>query len=979
MTLFFAYFVFFLSGVSALIYEVVWFRMFDLHIGVSFYAGIAVITAFMTGLAVGSKAVGKFADKSENPLLLYGWLEVAIGIYCLFLRDLIVWAASLQGFFYESMLTHPALAILFRFLIVLIVLFPATFLMGGTLPLLARFCSKTSGAIGRHISILYAVNTGGAAFGAWLAGFSLIPLFGLDFSSNIAGAMNILIGILAWGAGKRFQAVFEEGETQDHEVESSSGLKDDEDRNLDFDSTPYGDRQLMAIASLCGFVSLGLQVCWNRLFPLVIGASTYSFSIVLSAFLAGLTLGSIILSIYNPEPRKIPALAGYLLLFVGFSVAISLPVFAYLPVIFVKLRASLNVDFSFFSAIQYLFVLSIILPPTAAFGALFPLLARYFSRLQSVGHQIGRVYLWNSFGTIGGVVLTGFFVIPLLGIKGTMVFLLFMTIIAAIYLLSGCRELSVTWSRCFVIIALLSGIVFTLWWPWKSSILTSGVFRYWSRGTQYLDSSASVEQLFYEESSTAVVNVEKEKGLICLKINGKPDAGTGKDMATQSLLGLLPVVLSASPAEVLVVGVGSGVTIGALLTIDSVKHVDALELYPSVIRASHFFEEFNGKYWEDARVSLIEEDARSYVTYSQKTFDVIISEPSNPWMAGVGNLFTEEAFKLFRKRLNPGGIVCQWVQRYEMSFDVFSTIVHTFRSVFPNCLLVQPMGADIILIGLENDSACVSLGNLSKLFENKESEKCLKVSEIDNLPVVESMILMDGNDITRFIGLSDFNCDNFPVVEYQAPMDFYYRRYVDFPAEFYSFVNPASYFSKKYKEEDFSSSQLMSLALHWADVIPAPLSANLHRKAFKAGASGLKFYKSYLKLLSKQARWDEAMEIGRLMLPQVLQDSDFASIFSCAYAFDLTKITVPGPIMPMESAKVLDMWAKKVPLSWRQKLTEGKMLRWRNKERALASLLAAVKLLHQDPAISGVKKISQFAEIGEIINSLKNEFPSSDR
>ena len=726
---------FFLSGACGLVYEVLWCRQLGLIFGNTVQSLSAVLTAFMAGLALGSYLAGRLCHRLKRPLLAYGILELCIGAYCAALP----WLFSDHGPIvpvYRSLYgeTGSGGLSIVRFAISLVLLLIPTTFMGATLPVLSQYLSGIKTSLGRTVGALYAVNTFGAVAGAAATGFFLLPNFGKSQTNWIAVGCNVMLGVLAINLGLRQSLGLLPGSapstTETPQQRSASG------------PAPISSAIKMTVAAFAvtGFAGMATQIAWTRAISLSTGSSTYAFSLIVSVFILGLSLGGAWAARVAPKTPDPLTLLSRILLVIGLlGLAISV-LLGIGPILFFFLLAwSSQSSWWVLLVAEALGIGLIILLPTFLMGATLPLTMQVAARYrESAGRTVGTIYAVNTIGAILGSFLGGLVLLPLLTIQYTLVVAALMYAIPGLLLMGlAAREPApasaggprapdgaasrlrwMGWVAVFVVAALVCIQ------PWDGKIMSSGVYLLYdpraiklAREFHIFDAlpnlSKGRELLYYKEgaaATVAVVELDTPKGKdLMLSVGGKPDASSRGDMSTQIGLTLIPEMLHAKgPEDVLVIGLGSGVSVGAALAPESVKRVDVVEMSPEVVEASAKFHDFNELNYVAARpwlqtpkVELLINDGRNHLLLTSRRYDVIASEPSNPWMAGVGNLFTREAFELTRSCLKPGGVMCQWVHSYRLEQSDFHSIIRTFVDVFPYAQFWNVGDGDYLLIGSE--------------------------------------------------------------------------------------------------------------------------------------------------------------------------------------------------------------------------------------------------------------------------------------
>lgn len=689
---------FIISGATGLIYQVIWFKYLALFLGNSTYAQMIVLSTFLGGLALGNYLFGKKAQTIKNPVMIYGLLEFGIGVYCLiypasaeFFGNLLLSFVRTNDLSVESLYFFIA-----RFLLSSSLLLLPTILMGGTLPLLSDYFVKEFKFSQRDTAVLYFLNSFGAVIGIFFAGFILIKTFGLYNSIFTTAIINIALGITAIviSIGLTRQTIVKP--TEEHEGNSSINNK-----TITF---------VIITAGLSGLAALVYEMVWVRLLSTIFGSSTYAFSLMLMAFISGITLGSLIVS--KEIFGKINKITLIILcqIFIALGMMIILPFYERLPYELWRI-ASLFVNsetaFDYFLIIEFVISFLLIFIPTIFMGMSLPAAVGYINEYsENTGKTVGKVFSINTLGTVAGVLLTGLILLPTLGVKGSFEFGIGVNLIAAILLITV-KEFSIIKKITFSAVVIIGFILYLIVTPkWSESGMLSGVFRSFkflapATYSEYKSANEKKTVLFYKEGISAnvgVVNLNDSLNQKIMIVNGKPEASNYLDMPTQVLISQIPLMLHSNPKNVFLVGLGSGVTAGSALT-HPVDEVLCLEISKDVIEAAKFFNDVNGNCLTNDKLKIIVEDAQTYLKSVNKKFDVIISEPSNPWIAGIGNLFSYEYFNLCKKSLNPNGIMVQWFHHYEMNDDVVKLVLHTFSEVFEFSQLWISIYGDMILIG----------------------------------------------------------------------------------------------------------------------------------------------------------------------------------------------------------------------------------------------------------------------------------------
>ncbi|MEP6782119.1 MAG: fused MFS/spermidine synthase [Acidobacteriota bacterium] len=758
-----------ISGAAALIYEVVWTRLLTLHMGHGLAAASAVLAAFMGGLAAGAGAAGRYANglAPRRALRTYAALEIAVGVLALLMPLALIAVRPLLAATYADGAGGDAFALVRLSTSVLLLSIPAA-CMGATFPIASRWMVRAASSAAREAGGLYASNTLGAAGGAILAGFVLIPALGLRGTTMVGVVLNVLAASGAWMIAARSSesaasAPTLKGRSKDPALRSEAPLRS----AAKAIALP---RPWLAAAALgaSGFASLTLQVVWTRLLVQILGPTTYAFSTVVAIFIIGIAIGSATASrVVSRMSRPATGLAISLLLSAGFAVAALAGVdWALLTIA----RIVSHPEYQFIDVLQreVLLVSALLLPMTIAFGAAFPFAVALASgRDETVAESLGLIYAINTLGAILGSLLAGFVLVPLIGLDTTIrtvAAIATLTAIMVLIIAGGGRS---RWFGAAIAVAVIIAIAAVP--RWDRALLSSGAYKYAlaMRGADLQTALTAGELLSYREGSTGTVTVRKLTGTISLAIDGKVDASNAGDMLTQRLLAHVPLLLHPNPQSAAIIGLGSGVTLGSALT-HPLTEATVLEISAEVVAASKFFDEENHHALSDRRTRLIVGDGRTHLMLGKQTYDVIVSEPSNPWMAGIASLFTREFFEGARDRLAPGGVLCQWAHTYDISNRDLKSIVATFLDVFPTGTLWLVGDADVLLVGSTEslDSRIAGIG--AAMRRPGVAEDLATVGVLSPFSVT-SMFIASGDALKTWAAGEPMQTDDRSALEFSGP------------------------------------------------------------------------------------------------------------------------------------------------------------------------------------------------------------------
>lgn len=800
-------FCFFISGACGLVYEVAWLRTLGLIFGNTTFATSTVLAGYMAGLGLGALWWGKRIDTHGNPVKIYAKLEAGIGLYALatpFIWKLIDF--STIGFYRFIAPSFP-IALIFKFIIAFSALLLPTFLMGATLPVLSKYFVKKDEEVGKQVGLLYGLNTLGAVCGVLFSGFIALQAFGVWQTVYLTGFLNLIIFFLCFH--------FTENQTAPCSPPLPPTGSSEITPSAPSTFSPNAIRILLVFFALSGAASMMYEIAWTRVLAISVGSSVYAFSIMLATFLLGISLGSYLLSqipkSFSIDLHTFAAFQGL----TAITAFLGMNVFNDMPYYFVRIFAlSRGSDFMLHLG-QFLLCSMVMLPPTLAIGAMFSCFIHVLRRSQSLGKEIGEAYFANTIGTILGSILTGFFMIPLIGIQNTLLLAASLNAIIGFFVFFiepkpffwkhygalGLSFLLVLASACHVK-------------SWDQGLITSDIAVKPQQAIglnkqQLLRIVQGRDILFYKEGLSSTVTVAKLLDTLALTINGKVDA-SNLDNFTQLLLGHLPMTLHPQPQKVLIIGLGSGSTAGAVASYP-IRQLDLVELEKAVVDAADYFRVLNRDVLKDPRVRMHVNDGRNFALLSPEQYDVIISEPSNPWMAGVANLFSLEHYKTLQKRLAPGGIVCQWFHAYSMSPEDLRMIMRTFSEVFPDASLWASYYPDLMLIG-KNEPLELDFKTAETAFKHSSAAEDLLPYGIENPLGMFSNALLFNDGVRQFSKTGRIHSDNHPYLEFSAPRNLY----KDTVSENLALLNMQRTFSIPPKIKNLEPPQDQNIAFHAA-------------------------------------------------------------------------------------------------------------------------------------------------------------------
>jgi len=684
------------SGCAALIYEIVWFQLLELVIGSSAISLGVLLGTFMGGMCLGSLLLPRFVSTRRHPLLVYAALEAGIGVLGL----IVLGAVPLIGGVYTATSAHGLLGVFLRGVVCAVCLLPPTLLMGATLPAIARWVETTPAGIS-WLGFFYGSNIAGAVFGCLLAGFYLLRVHDMATTTLVAVVINF--GVAAMGVALSRRAPHRAAVERTTETESSDA------------PAPHAKAVYVAIG-LSGFAALGAEVVWTRLLSLMLGASVYTFSIILAVFLIGLGFGSSAGSFLSRGGRPRVALAWTQLLVAAgvawsaWLMADSLPYWPLNPTLSRSPWVTFQVDL--------IRSLTAVFPAAFLWGASFPLaIAAVVGPGQDAGRVVGRVYAANTIGAILGSIAFTVIVIPLLGTQHAERALIAVAVASALVVFVSLRELPAakteqqidgsigqpSSARPLAYAGVGFGVLVAIAFAVMVPKVPDGLIAY----GRFLPTYTTQPKYLYvgEGMNSSIAVSEMASGVRNFHVSGKVEASSEpQDMRLQRMLGHISALLDDDPKSVLVVGFGAGVTAGAFVLHPGVKRIVICEIEPLIPKVvSRYFTKENYDVVNDPRVEIVYDDARHFILTTKEKFDVITSDPIHPWVKGAATLYTKEYFELVKRHLNPGGVVTQWVPLYESFPEVVKSEVATFFDVFPNGTIwsndIQGKGYDVVLAG----------------------------------------------------------------------------------------------------------------------------------------------------------------------------------------------------------------------------------------------------------------------------------------
>jgi len=699
-TLLTIYCLFSLSGFVALIYEGIWARYLKLFLGHSSYGQILTLCIFMGGIGIGALLAARYTKQLKNPFLIYALVELAIGIGGFIYHDIYEFST---GLFYDNISGMAApLAESLKVGISVLITAPVAILLGTTFPLLGVAMIRISRDGGQSaFPLLYFTNSIGAAAGILLASYILIPQLGTEGSLSLAALGNIVIAFGFYLIGKKQQSALEQSGERFCAVEAPPLLQDSDNQG-----TLLSVKLFLALSLLTGFASFVYEISWIRLLSLLLGASTHSFDIMVSAFVLGLACGGLAAKKLLQKTRHVVMLLAIAQLVMG---AFALTSIYFYEFAFSTMEHSKEFldkteqGYWMFSLLKYGLSLFLMFPTTFVAGMTLPIITYYLMNVTRNEKYVGTVYGYNTIGAILGAILAGLVLMPLLQLKMTIASGAFIDIGIGLFLLWLYQKSRAQHSPAPLITASIVSVLMIiplLFVSFNPNVIAAGYFR----RTAFVMPD---EKVTVRDGKTATISLHEIGNIKLIKTNGKTDAAVGgtKSEETQAALAFLPMSMIDQPYDAAIIGLGSGMTAHYMLGDPLLQAMDLIEIEKEMVNLARRMMPHNRRVYEDPRVNLIIDDARTFFSASGKQYDVIVSEPSNPWVSGVSSLFSQEFYAHSKRYLKPGGILVQWMHLPEFNSKLMLTIISALNSTFPYIKVYYSPYAenDVLLVASDED------------------------------------------------------------------------------------------------------------------------------------------------------------------------------------------------------------------------------------------------------------------------------------
>lgn len=698
------YAIFVLSGVGGLIYESIWSHYLKLFLGHAAYAQSLVLVIFMGGMALGAWLAARYGHRWKNLLLTYAAVELVIGLSGLVFHSTFV---GFTRFSYDTALpalANPLSAELYRWAGSAILILPQSILLGMTFPLLSagliRLFPTTSGPV---LATLYFTNSLGAAIGVLLSGFVLIAAVGLPGTILAAGVINIVVALCVWLLCRSLPAgALPEASEAAAPASLASSIR----------------KQMLMVAFLTGCASFIYEIIWIRMLSMVLGASTHAFEIMLCAFILGLAFGSLCIK------RYISALANPRFILAAIQVAMGMLALVSLVLYnssmdamqwVMQAIAKTESAYTAFNVASMAITIAIMFPAAFCAGMTLPLITHVLLKSGHGEKSIGSVYSVNTFGSIAGVLIAINIALPMMGIKGALMLGAAIDVAAGLQLLwfvprtAALPATRVPWFALPVALA-IALLGFGLTWIFvqpDALKMASGIYRF---GRYIPPEDAKV--LLDKDGKTATVHLISQDGILTLRTNGKTDAslqtGSGpptEDEYTQTLIAALGLYHHPQSESVAMIGIGSGMTTHSLLASPRVKETNTIEIEPYMVDGARLFGKASERAFTDPRSRIYIDDAKSFLAISPRQYDLIVSEPSNPWVSGVSSLFTREFYARIKTKLKPDGVFLQWLQIYQTDYDVVASVMKALGEEFGDYVIYETMVGDLAIVASQTKVA----------------------------------------------------------------------------------------------------------------------------------------------------------------------------------------------------------------------------------------------------------------------------------
>ena len=761
---FIPHFCLFLSGLTSLTYELIWIKQFRLVFGGTLYAISAVLCAFMAGLALGAWGISKYLQRPGREktrlVRLYGALEAGIGLYALLFPLMLSGLSAIYPHLIDSSTGSGVPRHLIEFILSALLMLPATFLMGATLPVIGSWSiGSQSSKIFSNLSFLYALNTFGAVAGVLYTQFFGTQFLGIQGTNLSAVLLNGLVFMLCWfwkpGGAKE--------PTSPRQPEPIVEKEDVPSRGLGL--------LLLVIFGFSGLVALASEILWTRLLVFPLGSSLYSFAIILATFLFGIALGSLV-------AEKLLGRSRWVFKFLVVELSIGLLCLLMFPAFDGLTEWTLKADQSFYSLentpgrtlmIRSLAAFGLMILPTLGFGLVYPLANHiHFNFFGNVTGTLGNSYAVNTVGGILGTLLTPFLLLPLWGIQKSL-FILYAVLIAL-----SLAGLAWHWGNRFrqwaAALAVGGLIIFGGYFAFTPSLAWQKLGKNNLARVEINTAPENLKLLDYKEGNFSTLSVveNRQSGARTLYVDGFSTATVSDSVggsAYMQAMGFVPMILHPDPKRALVMCFGTGNTLGTVARFPGVT-VDGVEIDRNVTSMAHWFSRWNHDAINRDNVHLTYQDARGFIRWTDERYDVITLEPMSPVQAGVNNLYSKEFYEQSRQRLNPGGLMMQWLPLHLVGTEDARAIVKTFQSVFPHTSVWNSYLTRIVLLMGSDEPQVLDKFRFEQLMKNKAMQEMAEQIGIFNFLDLMDFYLTDGKSLAPWVDRASVITDDRPLLEH---------------------------------------------------------------------------------------------------------------------------------------------------------------------------------------------------------------------
>jgi spermidine synthase len=762
---------FLISGATGLVYEVTWMRSLGTVFGNTVFAASTILTAFMLGLAIGSWLLGRHADRMTRPLRLYAWLELGIGVYAFAFPAILNAVDRFYLWFYQTCQPGPHTLNLVRFVVSILILLLPTVLMGGTLPVLSGLWAATPGRsesrlrTGQGVGLLYAVNTFGAVLGSFLSGYYLIRLLGVNSSIYVTATANVAIGSLAWllslgirprpvipGAAKRKQ-------------QGLAALREQIARAQE-SPTVYSERvRTIALVGVfvAGFCAMAMEVLWSRVLVFVLGTSAYAFACMLTCFVLGLALGSLLSSVLLVPRLKDPILAfGVIEFALALSILGSIQMLGWLWALdawVLERIVDWKISFAGDSMVHFIDTLAVIIVPTVLMGMVFPVAVRICAPVwETVGRRVGQVYASNTIGCVLGSAAAGFLVIPLLGLRNSFLVVVAALFALAIALVALSDKRHRTLAMAGTVVSILLVAACAVWIPRDVFLQTVNTYHHPSK------------IVFIDDGVTGTVTVhDLPDGDRLIAVDGVDVAGMDLMLrTTQKLQAYAPLLVHENPQDVVQIGYGSGETCGIGLDFGVARYT-IVDICPGVFEAGVFFDEINRRSYANPKLRKIIMDGKNFIKMTEEKFDVIMNDSTYPGTTGSSALYTYDHFKACRDRLKPKGVLSCWVP-LDLRPEDFRIIMRSFQAAMPHSSLWvvnNCVNKHAVLLGTVEPMQ-LDFRRIKAIAERPDIAKDLEQINVYCVYDFLDCLLVGERELTSLGGQGPLHTDDKPYLEFGA-------------------------------------------------------------------------------------------------------------------------------------------------------------------------------------------------------------------